>query len=158
MELPPPVNPDVNSIANQAKHSYAEGSQLLAAIQYRLGELAGTGQLDPEESKRLQSNLVGVWEYLYQGTLCAVRDESTDDNTWDQVDNTLADGRVVKTMIRIEPVETSELGWEHNQFTLGDGAVNEHPRGTICYIASLCPGQPGTLHLADCRTNANWVN
>jgi hypothetical protein len=37
--------------------------------------------------------------------------------------------------IRIEPLEESDFNWEHNRFMLGDGAVNEHPRGTICYIS-----------------------
>ena len=41
--------------------------------------------------------------------------------------------------IRIEPEEASELSWEHNRFMLGDGAVNEHPHGTICYISSVKP-------------------
>jgi hypothetical protein len=43
------------------------------------------------------------------------------------------------TQIRIEPREISELNWEHNRFMCGDGAVNEHERGTICCIAHHDP-------------------
>lgn len=144
MEIPPPVNRDVHGIADQAKYSYALASQLLASTQYRLAELAGTGQLDPKESKRLQDNLFVIWEHLYCGPLCAVRDENTDDHTRDNADNTYRRGHSVKTASRIEPLETSDWGWEHNRFLWGDGAVNEHPRGTICYIAQPHPAAAGT--------------
>jgi hypothetical protein len=137
MSRTPPVNPDINDIADRAKHWYAKATQVLAATQYRLAELAGTGRLDADESMSLQTNLFYIWEALYAGTLCAVRGEDTDDSTWDKADDTYSDGRQVKTQIRIEPEETSELSWEHNRFMLGDGAVNEHPRGTICYISPI---------------------
>jgi hypothetical protein len=110
-----------------------------AATHYRLGELAGTGRLDADESMSLQENLFYIWEALYAGTLCAVRDEDTDDCTWDETDNTYSDGRQVMIQIRIEPEETSDFNWQHNRFMLGDGAVAEHPRGTICYISPLNP-------------------
>jgi hypothetical protein len=135
----PAVNPNVNDIADRAKHAYATGTQVLAGLQYRLGELAGTGRLDPEESMSLQDELVRVWESLYFGTVYAVRDEDTDDATWDEADNTYSDGRPVMIQSRIEPYESSDFSWEHNKFTLGDGAVNEHPLGTICYIAHPDP-------------------
>jgi hypothetical protein len=139
MSRTPAVNPNVHDIADRAKRGYATGTQVLAALQYRLGELAGTGQIDPDESMRLQDDLVSVWESLYFGTVYAVRDEDTDDATWDEADNTYSDGRRVMTQIRIEPWETSEQTWEYNKFTSGDGAVNEHPRGTICYISPPNP-------------------
>jgi len=139
MSRTPAVNPDVNDIADQAKYAYATGTQALAALQYRLAELAGSGRIDPDESMRLQFGLASVWESLYWGTLCAARDEDTDDATWDEDGNTYSDGRTVMTQIRIEPRETSELNWEYNRFMCGDGAVNEHPRGTICYIAHHDP-------------------
>ena len=104
-----------------------------------LAELAGTGRLDPDESMRLQHNLVSIWGALYSGTVCAVRDEDTDDFTWDEADNTYSDGRTVMIQIRIEPWETSECNWAHNRFALGDGAVVDHPRGTICCIAPVKP-------------------
>jgi hypothetical protein len=133
----PAVNPNVDDVADRAKHWYANGTQVLAATQYRLAELAGTGRLDAEESMSLQTNLFYIWEALYAGTLCAVRDEDTDD--WDKADNTYSDGRPVMIQIRIEPEETSDFNWQHNRFMLGDGAVNEHPLGTICYISSVKP-------------------
>lgn len=37
------------------------------------------------------------------------------------------------------PWETSECNWEHNRFTLGDGAVADHPGGTICHISPRTP-------------------
>ena len=127
MSTTPPVNPDVHNIADRAKHGYAIGTQLLAATQYRLGELAGAGRLDRDESMKLQENLFHIWEALYAGILCAVRDDDTDDCTWDEADNTYSDGRQVMVQIRIEPEETSEMQGEHNRFMLGDGAVNELP-------------------------------
>ena len=135
----PPINPDIDDIADRAKYGYAVATQVLAETQYRLGELAGTGQLDPKESENLQDNLVHIWEALYGGTVCAVRDWDTDDCTWDEADNTYSDGRQVMIQVRIEPWETSECNWEHNRFTCGDGAVNEHPRGTICHISPVHP-------------------
>jgi hypothetical protein len=139
MSRTPPVNPDVHNIADRAKHGYATATQLLAATQYRLGELAGTGRLDPDESMSLQTTLFHIWQALYAGTLCAVRDWDTDDCTWDQAENTYSDGREVMIQIRIEPVEDSRFSWEHNRFMLDEGAVNEHPLGTICYISPVKP-------------------
>jgi hypothetical protein len=132
----PAVNPLVNDIADRAKHRYATGTQMLAALQYRLAELAGTGQLDPDVSMSLQEEVVRIWEALYFGTVCAVRDWDTDDCTWDDADNTYSDGRQVMTQIRIAPAELS-AGREHNRFMLGEGTVREHPRGTICYISPV---------------------
>lgn len=141
---PPPINPDVNDIADRAKHEYAVGTQALAALQYRLGKLAGTGKLDPAESMSLQKQVLHVWETLYFGTTCAARDDSTDDSTWDEADNTYSDGRPVMLQIRVEPAEESDFSWEHNRFTLGDGAVNEHPLGTVSYIL---PNDPNADHI-----------
>jgi hypothetical protein len=135
----PAVNPNVNDMADRAKHGYATGTQMLAALQYRLAELAGTGQLDPEMSMSLQEMVFRSWEGLYSGTVCAVRDWDTDDCTWDEADNTYSDGRPVMIQIRIEPMELSDFSWEHNRFMLGDGAVNEHPRGTISYVLPIDP-------------------
>ena len=61
----PAVNPIVDDIADQAKYRYATGTKLLAAMQYGLAELAGTGRLDPDESMSLQHELVSVREALY---------------------------------------------------------------------------------------------
>ncbi|MCB0935403.1 MAG: hypothetical protein KDB55_05225 [Mycobacterium sp.] len=135
----PPTNPDRDAIADRAKHEYAQATLKLAAVQYRLAELAGTGHLDAAESLDLQRTLVDVWADLYGGTLCAVRDEDTDDSTWNQVDNTYSDGRSVMVCSRIEPEESAEFQWEHNAFLLDNGAVCEHPRGMICVIAPVDP-------------------
>jgi len=140
MTPPPPVNPDVYSIADQAKHGYAAATQLLATIQYRLGELAGTGRLDPDESMRLQENVFRVWHALFSGTLMAVRDLDSDYRTWDEADNTYSDGRQVMVQIRIEPYEESDFNWEHNRFMLDDGPIQVHQRGAICYIAPINAG------------------
>jgi hypothetical protein len=138
---------DYDNIADRAKHAYARGTQLLAEMQYRLGELAGTGRLDPEESMALQWSLVRIWEQLYSGTTYAVR-ESVDyyDEFLDaggdpaDLDNHYSDGREVLTQIRVEPEEDAHRDWkacwEHNNCLVGDGAVNEHPRGTISHIAA----------------------
>src|SRR6478752_9667770 len=108
----PAANPNVDDIADRAKHGYANATQVLAATQYRLAELAGTGRLDPDESMSLQTNLFHLWEALYAGTLCAVRDEDTDDCTWDEADNTYSHGREVMIQIRIEAWEISVCHWE----------------------------------------------
>lgn len=136
---PPPINPDHNAAADGAKHYFAAATLTLARLQYRLGELAGTGRLDREESMSLQEGLFAVWEELYFGTLCAVRDWSTSDLEWDDHDNTYSDGRQVRIRLRVDPREHSEPVWEHNRFLLGDGAVAEHPLGEICYVAPVKP-------------------
>ncbi|MEV3905511.1 hypothetical protein AB0K11_24605 [Mycobacterium sp. NPDC050551] len=135
----PPVNPDAHDIADRAKHAYAVGTELLAEAQDRLAELAGTGRLDAEASMSLQTSLVLIWEQLYSGTQCAVRDESTPDWTWDETANTYSDGRQVVTQVRVEPRESSDDSWEHNRFMVGDGAPNEFRRGTVSYIAPRLP-------------------
>jgi hypothetical protein len=139
MSTTPPINPDLHDIADRAKHGYAKATQLLATTQYRLAELAGTGQLDRDESKDLQVKLADIWLSLYAGTVCAVRDEDTNESTWNEADNTYSDGRQVMVQVWIEPEETKEHYWEHNPFMLGEGAVREHPRGTICYISPANP-------------------
>ena len=58
----PAVNPNVDDIADRAKHWYPNGTQVLAATQYGFAELAGTGRLDPDESMSLQTNLFHIWE------------------------------------------------------------------------------------------------
>ena len=131
----PPVNRDVQDIADAAKYGYARCTQRLATMQYRLAELAGTGRLDPDESMALQVELVRIWEALYAGTLCAVRDEDTDDRTWDAADNTYSDGRRVITKVRNVALEESDDCWMHNPCMSGDGAPNEFPRGIVSSIA-----------------------
>jgi hypothetical protein len=128
---PPPVNPNVNEIADEAKYRFAVATRALSETQYRLAELAGLGSLDRDESISLQDLLFEIWEHVYLGTLEAVRDE---DGSYED-DNTYSDGRAVRTVVRADPQR--EADWEHNRFLLGDGAVAEHPRGTVFYIAPV---------------------
>jgi hypothetical protein len=132
----PPTNPDVDDIADRAKHAYAVGTRLLAKISFRLAELAGTGALDPDESMRLQNVLLAIGEALYCGTLCAVRDGRTPDHTWDEAGNTYSDGRQVITRIAIEPESVDTL-WPHNRFLLETLATDEFPLSAICHIAPI---------------------
>jgi hypothetical protein len=135
----PAVNRNIHAIADKAKHQYAVVTKEIAETQYRIAELAGTHRLDEDEAFRLQHSLFQIWEQMYFGTLCALRDVDTPDWTWDEADNTYSDGRQVVHKIRVESPEDSDCSWEHNQFLLGDGAVAEHPRGTVTYIAPLNP-------------------
>lgn len=139
----PLVNRDVRDVADRAKHSYAVCTRELATVQYRLAELAGTHQLDRDESMTLQRGLVRVWEALYSGTLYAVRDSATPEDTWDDADITYSDGRRVKVQDRVEPYEESDFTWQHNPSLLGEGAVREFPLGTIAYIAPIKPAVAG---------------
>jgi hypothetical protein len=147
MPQPPPINPDVDDIADRAKHGYARATATLAKVQYRLAELAGLGRLDPDESISLQDNLIEIWGHVYCGTVWAVRDEEDDGDeeedyhapTGVAADNTYHDGRTVMVQTRIEPLETSECSWEHNGFLVDDGAIIYHQRGTICSISPVDP-------------------
>jgi hypothetical protein len=138
MAQPPPTNPDIYDIADRVKHGYAIGTRLLAHLQYRIADLAVTGRFDPGESMRLQRVLADIWWALYLGTTYAVRDENSDDDTWDEADNTYSDGRTVMVQIRIEPQEESDSK-KPNSFLIYEGAVREHPRGTISYVSPRKP-------------------
>ncbi len=142
----PSVNPNVHAIADRAKHGFALGTHYLATTQYRLAELAGSGRIDPEESMSLQFNLLHIWEALYSGTVCAVRDWDTDDNTWDEADNTYSDGRRVTNQTAVEPYGAADSRWEYNPFLLGEGAVREHPRGTVSAISPIDPAAGSHSH------------
>lgn len=120
----PPVNPDVHEIADRAKFGYARATQELASVQHHLTELAGTGQLDHEESMRLQHSLVLIWEALYDGTLCAVRDYSTSRHSWAEHDNTYSDGGLV---VRRYRVKVDKDTFQYTRFLLRDGAATEFP-------------------------------
>jgi hypothetical protein len=126
----PPTNPDSDAAADQAKHAYAMGTQRLAALQHRLADLAGTGQIHPKLSLELQFDLENIWEWLYAGTVCAVRDERVPDDRWNDLDNTYSDGSAVAITIQVEDDD-----WRYNRFLLGDGAVNDFPVSAIAHIA-----------------------
>ena len=135
----PPVNPDVDAIADEAKHGYATGTKLLAEMHYRLAELAGSGHLDPDESMNLQESLIAIWEQLYYGTVFAVRDIYNGEWTYDEADNTYSDGRLVMTQVPSDP-ERPDFNWEHEQFVGWDGAAVIHPRGMTSRISPIKPG------------------
>ena len=138
-EQRPAINPAPDNIADQAKYHYAAGTQMLAAMQYRLAELAGTGKLDPDESKDLQHRLVSIWGHLYSGTTSAVRDWATDDSTWDWADNTYSDGTEVMSPgpgdNRTEAQAAAQGAWRYHEFGIGDGAVQDLPYGNTSVIA-----------------------
>jgi len=135
----PAVNPDVDDIADRVKYGYAKVTQGLADVQHRLAELAGTGKLDPDESMSLQCKLVDLWQDLYSGTLCVVRDWDTDDRTWDWSDNTYSDGAEVVSPgpgdNRTDAQRADQAAWPYNEFCLGDGAVEDMPYGNDSVIA-----------------------
>ncbi|GJO02321.1 hypothetical protein NJB18091_37090 [Mycobacterium marinum] len=128
----PAINPDGDDVADWAKWCYAHGTARLAALHYRLAELAGTGQLDADESLDLQSILNDVSEYLYWGTTSAVRDWSTDTPDWD--DGHYSNGGQVMNQKRIE--ENAANHWEHNSFLFQEVAVLSYPMGTVSTIAA----------------------
>jgi hypothetical protein len=137
MSRKPPINPDVDEIADWAKWGYATGTRLISALILHLAKLAGTGRIDPDQSMFLQEGLAGIYDALYMGTVSAVRD---DEDAYLQDDNTYSDGRQVSIKIRVEPIEESVNRWEHNQFLLRDDGVFEYPRGIIAYISPPTPG------------------
>ena len=137
MSRKPPINPDVDDIADWAKWGYATGTRLISAAQHRLAELAGTGRLDPDEAIFFQQVFDGTHEALYYGTVSAVRDEEAG---YIEDDNTYSDGRQVSTKIRTEPMEESVNRWPHKDFLYADGAVLEFPRGISSYISPPTPG------------------
>lgn len=135
----PAINPDVDSIVDRIKYGYAVCTKGLAEMQHRIAELAGTGKLDPDESMDLQHQLLEIWQNLYSGTTCAVRDWDTDDRTWDWADNHYSDGSEVMTPgpgdNRTDAQRAAEAAWEFNPFLLGDGAVEDMPLGNESVIA-----------------------
>jgi len=117
----------VHRLADHAKYVYAVGARDIAALQYCLSELAGTGRLDPEVHHSLQWDYcLPMWETLYHGTLCAVHDERTWDGGWGWSDNTYSDGRQVMIQARVKNWQELERGWPYNENMCGDGPINEH--------------------------------
>ena len=132
------ITDDVHLIADHAKYVYADGSRDIAAMQYRLAELAHTGRLDFEVHKRLQWNhCLPMWETLYHGTLSAVHDERTWDGGWAWSDNTYSDGRQVMAQVRVKNWQELDRNWPYDGEMCGDGPIQEHPRGSICQIAPV---------------------
>ena len=78
-----------------------------------------------------------MWETLYHGTTCAVRDDRTWDGAWDWSDNTYSDGRQVMAQVRVNNWQKLDCNWPYNEFLCGDGPIQEHPRGSLCQIAPV---------------------
>ncbi len=137
-----------HALADHAKYVYAVGSRDIAALQYRLPELAHTNHLDFELNERLQwGHCLKIWELLYHGTTCAVRDDRTWDGGWEWSDNTYSDGRQIMTQARIKNWQVLDRNWPYNSKMCGDGAINEHPVGSICHIAPVHdPDHPFQYH------------
>jgi len=138
--LPPPRNPklDVDDVTDMVKYLFATLSRAIAELQYQLAELTGTGRLDTEANEHLQWNwCFRYWEFLYNNTTAAVRNEETsDDWDWDTHDNTYSTGQQVMSRVQVEPLETDEDHWQYNEHLCGDGAVQEYPRGAIHHISA----------------------
>jgi hypothetical protein len=141
------ITDDVHLIADHAKYVYAVGSRDIAALQYRLAELAGTGRIDLEHHWHLQwGHCLPMWETLYHGTTCAVRDDRIWDSTWDWSDNTYSDGRQVMAQVRVKNWQELARNWPYNEFLCGDGPIQEHRRGSLCQIAPVHANDPFACH------------
>lgn len=132
----------VHRFADHAKYVYAVGARDIAALQYRLAELAHTGRLDSEAHKHLQwDHCLRMWEVLYYGTTSAVRDARTWDGAWDWYDNVYSDGRQVMAQVRMKNWLELERNWPYNEGMCGDGPIQEYPRGSLCQIYPvIAPG------------------
>lgn len=125
----------VNRFADHAKYVYAVGNRDIAALQYRVAELAHTGRLNFAVHEHLQwDHCTQMWEDLYRGTLSALHDERTWDGAWDWYDNVYSDGRQVMVQARLKNWEDLDRKWPYNEGMSGDGPALEHPRGSMCQI------------------------
>jgi hypothetical protein len=97
------MNPD-QVVSDSAKRAYAHGTQALAGLHYRLAELAAEGFITHELALDLQSQAREVHDWLYNGTLCAVRDYDLDDEYWDEADEVYSDGSPVRVRFRFNPL------------------------------------------------------
>ena len=59
------------------------------------------------------------------------------DGMWDWSDNTYSDGRQVMMQVRVKDWENLSRDYPFNALVCGDGAINEHPRASICQIAPV---------------------
>jgi hypothetical protein len=126
---------DWESVTDEVKWCYAAATQQIAGLQYWLAWLASEGKLDPSESMPLQDHLVSLWETLYSGTVCAIRDWDTPDCTWDAVENRYSDGTLVVTRVETQP-ESINSDFPPNKGTMsGDGAINDFPLHISATIA-----------------------
>ena len=138
----------VHRLADHAKYVYAIGTRDIAAMQYKLAELAGTGRLDHEVQNGLQwDHCLPMWETLYDGTTCAVRDDRTWDGGWDWSNNTYSDGRQVMAQARVKNWSQLVRNWPYNEFLCGDGPIREYPRGSVAQVYPVIdPAKDGTYY------------
>lgn len=121
--------------ADHAKYVYAVGARDIAALQYRVGWLAHTGRMDAQASMGLQrDHCEAMWEDLFAGTTCAVRDWRTPDRWWDLYDNTYSDGRQVMVQVRLKNWEELERQLPYRSTICGTSPTREHPWGSVCHI------------------------
>ena len=140
------IDDNYHRIADHAKYVYALGSRDIAAMQYRLSELAGTGRLDAKANDDLQwGHCYPFWETLYDGTTSNVRDWDTLDWNWCWDDNTYSDGRQVMTQARLANWDAIQYSWPYHNMA-GDGPINEHPWGSVCQIAPVRGPYPDCRH------------
>ena len=151
----PMVNEDTDYVADRAKYHFATATEVLAGAQYRLAELADAGEMDPEESQSLQRMIIRAAEQLYCGTISAVRHpDHNEDDTQDWADNHYSDGREVWVKVRVEPWEIAACVQPgQTTYLLGDGAINDCPRGVVSVINHWNPDhkppEPLTRRLED---------
>jgi hypothetical protein len=111
------------AIGDQAKEGYHRATQHLAGLHYRLAGMAAAGDLDHRTAMDLQHELHEVWQWLYHGTLSAVRDYNTPgDDHWDHDDEHYSDGTSCRTRVRVGPRNHPD-----NCHVLGEAAVCEYP-------------------------------
>ena len=143
-----PIPDHVHRLADHAKYVYAIGTRDIAAMQYKLAELAGTGRLDHEVQNGLQwDHCLPMWETLYYGTACAVRDYRTWDGDWDWSNNTYSDGRRVMAQARVKNWYQLDRNWPYNEFLCDDGPIWAHPRGSLCQIAPVVNPDGASFYL-----------
>lgn len=120
MPNPPPVNPNINEIADRAKYEFAIGAQVIAKLQLQNAELYGVMyRLDPDEYEELQRLCVNAWAALYRGAAHKIRHNDVDGDMWGgEVDDTYSDGRPVRT-----PEEVAEVRCVSHYDVLRGGVV-----------------------------------
>lgn len=134
-------------LADHAKHVYAIGARDIAALQYRLAELAHTGRVDFAVHKRLQwEHCLPIWQTLYSNTTSAVRDYRVWDGWNDWYDNTYSDGRQVMVQARLKNWEDLERDRPYKAGVCGDGPIQEHPWASICRIHPVVKAHANPAH------------
>lgn len=119
MNTAPPVNRDVDEIPDEAKWAHAKCLVLLAKVQRRLAELAGTGRLDQDHSMAMQEDLTKIWGTLYGGPV----------DCDDYASYTYSDGYPV---MRQWATVGNSKPWEHDRYLFYYG-----PAVSVCPINGI---------------------